>query len=66
VALPQRSPAAFGVGGFSAAMPAVILQVTPQHETASAMGVNQVIRSTGFSLGSTNAPHPAFAARRAA
>jgi predicted MFS family arabinose efflux permease len=42
-----------GVGGFSAAMPAVILQVTPAQETASAMGVNQVIRSTGFSLGST-------------
>jgi len=42
-----------GVGGFSAAMPAVILAVTPQRETASAMGVNQVVRSTGFSLGST-------------
>jgi predicted MFS family arabinose efflux permease len=42
-----------GVGGFSAAMPAVILQVTPHEETASAMGVNQVVRSTGFSLGST-------------
>ena len=42
-----------GVGGFSAAMPAVILEVTPQQETASAMGVNQVVRSTGFSLGST-------------
>jgi predicted MFS family arabinose efflux permease len=42
-----------GVGGFSAAMPAVILQVTPDQETASAMGVNQVVRSVGFSLGST-------------
>jgi predicted MFS family arabinose efflux permease len=42
-----------GVGAFSAAMPAVILQVTPPQETASAMGVNQVVRSTGFSLGST-------------
>ena len=42
-----------GVGGFSAAMPAVILQVTPPQETASAMGVNQVVRSAGFSLGST-------------
>jgi MFS family permease len=41
------------LGGFLTAMPAVILQVTPQHETASAMGVNQVMRSTGFSLGST-------------
>jgi len=42
-----------GVGGFLSAMPAVILQVTPEQETASAMGVNQVVRSTGFSLGST-------------
>lgn len=42
----------FGVGGFSAAMPAVILAVTPQSETASAMAVNQVVRSVGFSLGS--------------
>lgn len=43
----------FGVGAFSAAMPAVILAVTPAEETASAMGVNQVVRSIGFSLGST-------------
>ncbi|MEY9862596.1 putative MFS family arabinose efflux permease [Catenulispora sp. GAS73] len=42
-----------GVGAFSAAMPAVILEVTPAQETASAMGVNQVVRSIGFSLGST-------------
>jgi predicted MFS family arabinose efflux permease len=42
-----------GVGTFSAAMPAVILEVTPAQETASAMGVNQVLRSIGFSLGST-------------
>lgn len=42
----------FGIGGFSAAMPAVILAVTAPRETASAMGVNQVARSTGFSLGS--------------
>jgi MFS family permease len=42
-----------GTGAFSAAMPAVILQVTPEQETASAMGVNQVVRSIGFSLGST-------------
>ena len=42
-----------GVGAFSAAMPAVILEVTPPQETASAMGVNQVVRSIGFSLGST-------------
>ncbi|HWG26026.1 MFS transporter [Actinospica sp.] len=43
----------FGVGAFSAAMPAVILDVTPAQETASAMGVNQVVRSIGFSVGST-------------
>lgn len=42
----------FGVGSFSAAMPAVILAVTPQGETSSAMSFNQVVRGTGFSLGS--------------
>jgi predicted MFS family arabinose efflux permease len=43
----------FGVGSFSAAIPTVILAVTPAAETASAMGVNQVVRSIGFSIGST-------------
>jgi predicted MFS family arabinose efflux permease len=42
----------FGVGGFSAAMPTVILAVTPQSETTSAMSFNQVVRGIGFSLGS--------------
>ena len=42
----------YGVGGFSAAMPPVILAVTPPGETSSAMGFNQVIRSTGFAFGS--------------
>ncbi|MFE3290222.1 MFS transporter [Rhodococcus sp. NPDC059234] len=42
----------FGVGVFSAAMPSVILAVTPQSETSSSMSVNQVVRSVGFSLGS--------------
>jgi MFS family permease len=42
----------FGVGTFSAAMPALILSATPPAETAAAMGVNQVVRSTGFALGS--------------
>ncbi|MFF0345487.1 MFS transporter [Kribbella sp. NPDC004875] len=42
----------FGVGAFSAAMPAVILAVTPAAETASAMSVNAVVRSVGFSTGS--------------
>ena len=41
-----------GVGSFSAAMPAVILAATPREETASAMGVNQVVRGVGFSIGS--------------
>ena len=41
-----------GVGAFSAAMPAVILAATPREETASAMGVNQLVRSVGFSIGS--------------
>lgn len=40
------------VGVFSAAMPAAILAVTPAAETSSAMGFNQVVRSTGFSAGS--------------
>jgi len=30
----------------------VILAVTPARETASAMGINQVVRSVGFSVGS--------------
>ena len=42
----------FGVGMFSAAMPGVILAVTPPGETSSAMSFNQVVRSVGFSLGS--------------
>ena len=42
----------FGVGVFSAAMPGVILAVTPQSETSSAMSFNQVLRVVGFSLGS--------------
>lgn len=41
-----------GVGGFSAAMPAAILAVTPAEETSSAMSFNQVVRSVGFSIGS--------------
>ena len=42
----------FGVASFSAAMPGVILAVTPASETSSAMSFNQVVRSVGFSLGS--------------
>jgi predicted MFS family arabinose efflux permease len=42
----------FGVGTFSAAMPGVILAVTQPSETSSAMSLNQVVRSVGFSLGS--------------
>jgi predicted MFS family arabinose efflux permease len=42
----------YGVGSFSAAMPSVILAVTPEGETSSAMSFNQVVRSVGFSLGS--------------
>ena len=42
----------FGVGTFSAAMPGVILAVTPPGETSSAMSFNQVVRSVGFSVGS--------------
>jgi predicted MFS family arabinose efflux permease len=42
----------FGVGAFSVAMPAVILAATPKGETASAMSVNAVVRTVGFSIGS--------------
>ncbi|MFJ5231375.1 MFS transporter [Kitasatospora sp. NPDC088391] len=41
-----------GVGGFSAALPGVVLAVTPRGETSSAMGFNYVVRSVGYSLGS--------------
>ncbi|GLZ78457.1 MFS transporter [Actinorhabdospora filicis] len=41
-----------GVGGFSAAMPGVILAVTPKSETSSAMSFNYVVRSVGYALGS--------------
>jgi hypothetical protein len=33
-------------------MPGVILAVTPERETSSAMSVNKVVRSVAFSLGS--------------
>ncbi|OKK16183.1 MFS transporter [Streptomyces sp. CB00455] len=42
----------FGVGSFSAAMPGVILSVTPRSETSSAMSFNYVVRSVGYSVGS--------------
>lgn len=42
----------FGVGSFSAAMPVVILAVTPASETSSAMSFNYVVRTVGYSLGS--------------
>ncbi len=42
----------FGIGTFSAAMPGVILAVTPKSETSSAMSFNYVVRSVGYSLGS--------------
>jgi predicted MFS family arabinose efflux permease len=41
-----------GVGSFSAAMPGVILGVTPKSETSSAMSFNYVVRSVAYSLGS--------------
>ncbi|MBY4383015.1 MFS transporter [Rhodococcus fascians] len=42
----------FGVGSFSATMPAVVLSAVPDEETSSAMSVNQVVRSVGFAVGS--------------
>lgn len=42
----------YGAATLAAAMPAIILRRTPAAETASAMGVNQVVRGLGFSVGS--------------
>jgi MFS family permease len=41
-----------GVGGFWAVIPTAVLSVTPSSETSSAMAVNQLFRSAGFSIGS--------------
>ncbi|NBE97975.1 MFS transporter [Nonomuraea sp. KC401] len=41
-----------GVGVFAAAMATTILAAVPPEETSSAMSVNQVVRSVGFSIGS--------------
>jgi predicted MFS family arabinose efflux permease len=44
---------AFAVfASFPFAMPGVILAVTPERETSSAMSFNKVVRSVAFSLGS--------------
>ncbi|MGW0520065.1 hypothetical protein [Crossiella sp. NPDC003009] len=45
----------FGVGSFSAAMPGVILAVTPKSETSSAMSFNYVVRSVGYSRAAPSA-----------
>lgn len=42
----------FGVGGASAVMPRLVLDGTPQSETASVMAVNQIARAVGFAVGS--------------
>jgi MFS family permease len=44
--------AGLGVGAAFAAFPALIISAVPQHETASAMSLNQVFRYTGFAVGS--------------
>lgn len=41
-----------GVGGASAVMPRLVLDGTPQSETASVMAVSQIARAVGFSVGS--------------
>ncbi|MFI6663002.1 hypothetical protein ACIBL8_46830 [Streptomyces sp. NPDC050523] len=41
----------FGVGSFSAAMPGLILAVTPKSETSGAMSFNYLVRSVGYALG---------------
>jgi MFS family permease len=44
--------AGFGVGAAFAAFPALIISAVPQHETGSAMSLNQVLRYVGFAVGS--------------
>ncbi len=44
--------AGLGVGIAFAAIPALIVHAVPEHGTGSAMSVNQVLRTVGFSLGS--------------
>jgi MFS family permease len=41
-----------GFGGTFAAIPGIITSAVPRHETGSAMGLYQVIRYIGFSIGS--------------
>ena len=41
-----------GVGGFWSTLPPAIAAVTPRAETAPALSFNQVVRYTGFSVGS--------------
>ncbi|MFE9845347.1 MFS transporter [Streptomyces goshikiensis] len=42
----------FGVGGFSAAMPGVILAVTPQERDVERHELQLLVRSAGYPLGS--------------
>lgn len=42
----------YGVGGISAAMPALVLAGVPETETASVLTINQIVRSVGFAIGS--------------
>ena len=44
--------AGLGVGAAFAAFPALIISAVPQHETGSAMSLNQVLRYIGFAVGS--------------
>lgn len=42
----------FGVGGVSSIMPRLVLAGVPKAETSSVLSINQLVRTTGFSLGS--------------
>lgn len=42
----------FGVGGISAVMPRLVLTGVPKSETSSVLSTNQIVRTTGFSIGS--------------
>ncbi len=42
----------FGLGGITFLMPVLLLTEVPARETSSALAINQIVRTVGFSLGS--------------
>ncbi|RAF51307.1 MFS transporter, partial [Burkholderia multivorans] len=50
--LAAMSVLGLGVGGISAIMPQLVLTGVPKSETASVLSINQIVRASGFSIGS--------------